>query len=137
MATFASELTRVPKRIGFALVIAVIDVLSYGLRHALLAIALGLDPSLWMTWSALGIVATFAGIASGMPMGLIGYDATLILLFSASGAAPAEAALVVASNRGLSLVTAAILGAPAAHRLGLGTGVVGFLKKLKEMASGH
>ncbi len=126
-----------PKEVVAALALAMIDVLSYGPRHAAIAIAIGLSPDRWGVWASCGIVATFAGIASGMPMGLVGYDATLMLLLGATGVDSSQALIIVAINRVMSIASAVLLGLPAAYRLGLGGGMVAVFRRMREMARGR
>jgi len=137
LLAFLGVIKHKPSRMGIAIAATAVDVLGYGLRHVLIAVAFGLDPLVWSSWAAMGIVATFAGIVSGMPMGLLGYDATLTLLFTTLGASPVQIALVLVCNRGMSLAAAAVLGFPAAHRLGLGGGIISLWRRFKEIAGGR
>jgi len=123
-----------PKRAFIAFGITVVDVLAYGARHVFLCAAFGFPVSQWPSWAAFGIVATFLGIISGMPMGLVGYDATLFFLYTSVGASPEQVGMVVVSNRTLSFLCAFLLGVPAAHRLGFNGGVYKIWKQLKESA---
>jgi uncharacterized membrane protein YbhN (UPF0104 family) len=134
LVTFLAALVRAPSKVLAALCVNTLDVLSYGLRHALIAVAIGLDPSRWAVWAALGIVATCSGILSGMPMGLVGYDAALMVSCTAAGATPAQAASILVINRALSLVAAGVLGVPAGHRMGISGGIVTMWRKFREMA---
>ena len=133
---FLGVIKHKPSRMGVAITVTAVDVLGYGLRHVLIAVAFGLDPLLWSSWATMGIVATFAGIISGMPMGLLGYDATLTLLFNTLGTNPMQIALVLVCNRGMSLAAASVLGFPAAHRLGLGGGIIRLWRRFREIAGG-
>ncbi|MDI3260690.1 MAG: hypothetical protein QJR02_13470 [Sinobacteraceae bacterium] len=119
--------------VPIAIAIGVVDVLSYGPRHGLIALGMGLDPMRFWTWSALGIIATFSGILSGLPMGLLGYDGVLLASYTAAGAEPSKAVLVLLCNRLLSFAVAAGLGVPAARRLGIGAGIHQYWRRLREM----
>ena len=123
-------------RSGIAAALLVVDVASYWLRHMLLVLLVTRDPRLMVVGGASGVVATFAGIISGMPMGLLGYDATLIALLGAAGAGLDQAVLVVAINRAMNLGAATIVGVPAGMRLELGNGLVSILRKLRELGNG-
>jgi len=112
------------------------DVLSYGVRHAALLVLITGEPSRALLGALAGIVATFTGIISGLPLGLVGYDATLIALLSLSGISTSQAVAVVLFNRLLNLGCAALLGLPAAIRLGLGSGIVSIMRKMREMGGG-
>lgn len=117
--------------------IAVVDVFSYGLRHAMLVWLATGNPDLIVIGGAIGVVATFTGIVSGLPMGLVGYDASLIALLAGAGVGLDQALAVALINRGLNLASAAILGVPAGARLGLGAGVAPILRKLRELSRGE
>lgn len=125
------------RRITTATLVLLGDVFSYGVRHALLVLLVTGDPHLMLITAAIGIVATFAGIISGLPMGLLGYDATLIGLLALVGVQLDHALLVALINRALNLTAAILLGLPATYRLGLGSGLRAILRKLREMAHGH
>jgi uncharacterized membrane protein YbhN (UPF0104 family) len=113
-----------------------LDVLSYAVRHAALLVLITGEPSRALLGALAGIVATFTGIISGLPLGLVGYDATLIALLSLSGIGTSQAVAVVLLNRLLNLGCAALLGLPAAIRLGLGSGIVSIMRKMREMGGG-
>lgn len=122
------------RRIGLSAVILLVDVLSYGLRHAMLLLLVTGDfRHIWIGGS-IGIIATFAGIVSGLPMGLVGYDATLVALLTLVGVPPEQALLIALINRALNLASAAMLGIPAAMRLGLGSSVGSIIRKFREIA---
>jgi uncharacterized membrane protein YbhN (UPF0104 family) len=130
-------LDHLPRRAGLAWVIVSVDVMSYGLRHAALMILITGSTHWALTGGAIGIVATFAGIVSGLPMGLLGYDATLIALLGAAGVPVEQALWIALTNRGLNLASAALLGMPAAMRLGLGSGAMSVFRRLVELAHGR
>jgi uncharacterized membrane protein YbhN (UPF0104 family) len=132
MAAFARPWLRIAK----ASFIVTLDILSYGIRHALLVFLVTGNPADLLPGAAIGIVATFAGIVSGLPMGLLGYDATLVALLGFIGV-PVEHALFVALiNRGLNIGSAVLLGVPASARLGMGSRIPSILAKLRELAHG-
>lgn len=132
MAAFVHPWLRIAK----ASVIVSLDIASYGVRHALLVFLMTGNPADMLPGAAIGIVATFAGIVSGLPMGLLGYDATLVALLGAAGI-PVEHALFVALiNRGLNIGSAVLLGVPASARLGMGSRIPSILARLKELAHG-
>lgn len=126
-----------PRRMLLAFTLVVVDILGYGARHACIALASGAEPSLVLGWASWGIVATFAGMASGVPMGLVGYDATIALLAVAHGVPPAQIAWVIAINRVMSLAAAVMTGLPASRRLGLGRDFRTLASKLKEIVNGR
>lgn len=122
-----------PQRIYRALFLVVIDVLSYGVRHIGLALLVGLTWDAALNWFAMGIVATFIGMASGLPLGLLGYDATLLAMSLHAGARSDQALWAITVNRALTMGAAFILGLPAAHRLGFIGGVRRVIGKLREL----
>ncbi len=124
------------RRIATSASILVLDVLSYGLRHALIVLLVTGDFTAMLVGSAIGIVATFAGIISGLPMGLVGYDATLIALLALVGIHADQALAIALINRFMNLSSASALGIPAAMRLGLGSSVRSIIRRLRELANG-
>jgi len=123
------------KRISCSAMILLVDVMSYGLRHALLLLLITDNARDMPVVAAVGIIATFTGIISGLPMGLVGYDATLIALLAVVGIHPEQALLMALINRALNLVAAAALGIPAAMRMGLGSSVGSIISKFREIAN--
>lgn len=124
------------RRIVRSTVILLVDVLSYGLRHALLLLLVTGNVKGMLIGGAIGIIATFTGIVSGLPMGLVGYDVTLVALLTLVGIRPEQALLIAVINRALNLASAVLLGIPAAVRLGLGSTVGSIIRKFREIANG-
>jgi uncharacterized membrane protein YbhN (UPF0104 family) len=124
------------RRIGRSATILTLDVLSYGLRHALIVLLVTGDFAAMAAGAAIGIVATFTGIISGLPMGLVGYDATLIALLALAGVHADQALAIALINRLMNLSSAALLGIPAAMRLGLGSTLGSIIRRLREIANG-
>jgi uncharacterized membrane protein YbhN (UPF0104 family) len=129
-------LDRPAQRIALAGGILVIDITSYALRHAALVWLVTGDAARAPAGAAAGVVATFAGIVSGLPLGLVGYDATLIALLSVGGVSPGAAVAIALANRLLNIGAAALLGIPASMRLGLGSGLASIVLRLRELARG-
>lgn len=134
--TVITLLDRPARRVAIVIAVVAVDILSYGVRHAILLWLVTGDVHMALTGGAIGIVATYAGIISGLPMGLVGYDASLIALLIAAGIGLDLALAVVLINRGLNLVSATILGVPAGVRLGLGVGALSILRKLWKLSHG-
>lgn len=120
--------------LGFAL--AGLDTLSYGVRHIGLALMLGLGWTEACSWLTIGILSTFVGIVSGLPLGILGYDATLLTLAAGQGFNPSIALEILAINRAMSIGGAFFLGLPSAYRLGLAANIRGLILKLKDMNRG-
>lgn len=125
------------RRIAASVVVLSIDVSSYAVRHAILMLLVTGNLQLMLVGGVVGVVATFAGIVSGLPMGLVGYDATLVALLSSLGVPLHEAILVAVINRILNFSAALLIGVPAALRLGLGTGFFSILGRLRELGRGQ
>lgn len=123
------------RRCWTAASILAIDVLSYAVRHALLVWLVVGDPALILAGSAIGVAATFAGLISGLPMGLLGYDASLVAMFATIGVGAKESLAIIAINRFLNLAIAVVLGVPAAARLGLGAGITTIVGRFRELAN--
>ncbi|MEO8671043.1 MAG: lysylphosphatidylglycerol synthase domain-containing protein [Tahibacter sp.] len=116
--------------------IVCVDVISYGVRHAGLLLLVSGESRHLFVGGSIGIVATFAGIISGLPMGLLGYDAALVGLLTLSGVKLEHALLVALVNRVLNLLAAAVLGIPAAMRLGIGSSIGVIIAKFREIGNG-
>jgi uncharacterized membrane protein YbhN (UPF0104 family) len=104
---------------GVALFVVVtlgVDVLLYGVRHVVLAQALAPDVGSGRMF-IIGILATFAGIISTLPMGLGAYDATLVALLALYGVDVEVSLLLAVSNRLGMIGTSVILGVPSAFTL--------------------
>ena len=116
---FSSGLQMLSARaaLGNTLLLA-LDILIYGLRHTLILTALGVDCSLLQVTLVVAM-SVFAGFASLMPLGLGGYDFSMIFLLTMIGV-PREAALAVpVINRILMISSVAVLGGISAGKLGL------------------
>jgi uncharacterized membrane protein YbhN (UPF0104 family) len=94
------------------------DILIYGMRHTLILSSLGIDCSLLQV-TLIVSMSVFAGFASLMPLGLGGYDLSLIFLLTMVGV-PREAAVAVPVINRITMVSAvAFLGSISAGQLGL------------------
>lgn len=123
------------RSVGVSILILAWDVGSYWVRHALLIFLTTGSIRMMAVGGAAGVIATFAGIVSGMPMGLVGYDATLIALLGAAGVRMDQALAVAIINRGLTFVAAVTVGVPAGIRLGLGIDMSSTLRGLREIGN--
>lgn len=94
----------------------IIDILLYGVRHLVLANMLGLNVPEDDVF-AIGILATFVGIISALPMGLGAYDVTLVALLGSYGVDVEIGLLLAFSNRLGMIVTSIVLGIPSAVAL--------------------
>lgn len=123
------------RSVGVSSLILAGDVGSYWMRHALLIFLTTGSIRMMAIGGAAGVMATFAGIVSGMPMGLVGYDATLIALLGAAGVRMDQALAIAVINRGLTFVAAVTVGVPAGIRLGLGINISSTLRGLRELGN--
>lgn len=133
MWALVETMRREPGRALYGLALSVLDVLSYGPRHLGLALVLGEGWHDAFSWSAVGILATFIGIVSGLPLGLLGYDVTVLTLAASQGLKPETGLAILACNRTISIGAAFCLGVPSAYRLGLAGSVHGLFSKLRNM----
>ena len=114
-----------------------LDIASYVLRHAIILDMLSAPDLGWSTISAVTVVSIFMGFISMMPMGLVGYDATIILLLTQSGVDMGTAALVPVINRAANLLVSGITGVPSAFKLKLGLNLRDLRRKATEATDGR
>lgn len=107
-----------PAGLAAAALVALSDVLVYSLRHMVLLGLLGHELN-WPTVLAISSVSVFTGLLSLMPMGLGGYDLTLLLLLGHCQIPAADGIWVAAGNRAANLATAAVLGIWGGAALGI------------------
>lgn len=104
-----------------------IDLGSYVLRHKVILLMLPIDELPWLSVATISILSVFAGFVSTMPMGLVGYDATIIFLLNQQGVSLEIALLVPVINRAANIFVSLLMGVPSAYKLGIGIDI----KKLK------
>ncbi len=107
------------RALGSAAAVNALDVLGHTLRHGVLLALIGQSlsaPELF----AITSLSIFAGLVSMMPMGLGGYDLTLIFLLKLHGIPVADALSVALANRAANLAMSLSLGSWAGAGLGLG-----------------
>ncbi len=93
------------------------DIGSQIFRHYAIFMMLGVSLSL-IQIAMIVCISIFTGIISMMPMGLVGYDATLILLAQQAGVPLEQALLIPLVNRFISLSLSALLGIWGGMKLG-------------------
>lgn len=115
------ELPRLsPHKISLAAAILLLDIGSYVARHAAILAALS-APSIGLPAIATAtVLSIYAGFLCMLPMGLIGYDAVMVLLLNQFGIPLQTALMVPLVNRSASLLLCALLGIPSSFKLGLG-----------------
>jgi len=101
----------------FNFLIVISDIFSQIFRHYVIFMFLGAFISLTHV-AIIVCISIFAGIISMMPMGLVGYDATLILLSQKFGVSLEQALLIPLINRFISLSLSTILGIWGGLKLG-------------------
>ena len=100
------------------IVVFLIDILAYSVRHELILLALGVRASLF-DLTLVVAMSVVAGFVSFMPLGLGTYDASLVFLLAMIGV-PREAALAVPLiNRIATMLIGGTLGALSAAHLGI------------------
>jgi uncharacterized membrane protein YbhN (UPF0104 family) len=109
-----------------------LDISSYVLRHAIILDMLSVRNLGWHTISTLTVISIFAGFVSMMPMGLVGYDATIIFILTQNGVSVEKAAMVPVFNRLANLFVSVVVGIPSAYKLNLGLN----LRELKKKVAG-
>lgn len=96
----------------------IMDIFIYGIRHTLILSALGIECSL-LNVTAVVAISIFAGFISLMPLGLGGYDLSLIFLLTMIGV-PREAAMATPLLNRISMLSIVlILGSISSSRLGI------------------
>jgi uncharacterized membrane protein YbhN (UPF0104 family) len=98
----------------------VADISTYIIRHSLIIALVGGPDLSWLSISMITVLSVFAGFVSAMPMGLVGYDATIIFLLTQQGMSLEFAAIVPIVNRSANLIASIIIGIPSSFYLGLG-----------------
>lgn len=125
-ARFADRLSRLrevrswltARRMGAAVSVMGVDIASHVLRHVAMLAMLG-HPLPLTTVAAIAIISIFAGLVSLMPMGLGGYDVTLVLLLTQADVPPEVGISVVVVNRLGAVAVSALLGVAGGYALGL------------------
>jgi uncharacterized membrane protein YbhN (UPF0104 family) len=118
-ARFATGLRSLSPTVGLLnATLLVLDVLSYGVRHALILAAFGIEASFWAVTAAVAI-SILAGFASLMPLGLGAYDVSLAFLLAGIGVPREVAVAVPLINRLAGISTGLLLGSVSAHHLGI------------------
>ncbi len=98
--------------------VVVTDISSQVFRHYAIFMMLGVSISLTQV-AVIASISIFTGIISMMPMGLVGYDATFVLLAQQAGVPIEQALLIPLINRFISLSLSGLLGIWGGVKLGL------------------
>jgi len=116
---FSSVLNQVSINIVISNVtLLIMDIFIYGIRHTLILSALGVECSL-LKVTAVVAISVFAGFISLMPLGLGGYDLSLIFLLTMIGVPRKAAMATPLINRIAMLSVVLILGSISFSRLGI------------------
>lgn len=97
--------------------ICAIDIAGIIMRHYFIILIVGADISFTMV-AAITCISFFIGLVSMMPMGLVGYDATIVILLQQATLPLEMAILVPVINRSLTIACAVTLGTWSAYSLG-------------------
>jgi uncharacterized protein (TIRG00374 family) len=116
---FSNGLKMLTARVGvFNLLLLFSDIFFYGIRHSLILTGLGVQCPL-VSVTLIVAISIFAGFVSLMPLGLGGYDLSLVFLLTLIGV-PKELALVVpVINRIVMIGAGLILGTISMGRISL------------------
>lgn len=117
---------RLHRYLNIALTV-VIDISSHIFRHLFLCYMLGIDLSLPII-AAITTLSVMTGLISMMPMGLVGYDASMILLLQQAGVGLETALLIPVLNRFANLFVSFLLGTWGG--IGMGISPISGLKKM-------
>ncbi len=110
-------------------VVVATDISSQVFRHYAIFMMLGVTISFAQV-AVIASISIFTGIISMMPMGLVGYDATFILLAQQAGVPMEQALLIPLINRFISLSLSGLFGIWGALKLGYNP-----LKGIKQIRS--
>lgn len=113
--------------------ILALDVFSYYFRHFFLTLVFVRDVKVAVFVGFSGVLATFIGMLSGLPMGILGYDLALLALASGFGLNQEQALLIIVINRAFNFLSAVVLGLPASKRLGIGSSVRTMILNVKDI----
>lgn len=106
------------KTVILGIVICTIDILSHVFRHWALLTFLGQDIALPVI-AAISCLSLFAGLITMMPMGLGGYDVTLVLLLTQVGVSSEIAVAIPVLNRLGNIMVSTLLGVWGGWKLGI------------------
>lgn len=107
-----------PVALLLTICVVITDIISHVLRHWALLASMGFSIPLEQIFITTSI-GIFAGLTSMMPMGLGGYDLTIVLLLTHFSVPPEIAVCVPVLNRILTLIFSAIFGSWGGLSLGL------------------
>jgi len=113
------------------LIIVIIDVATQVARHGALLAMFNSSLS-WPQLCGIVAISIFAGLASLMPLGLGGYDITLVYLLTQAGVPAEMGTSIVIINRLGSFAMSAVLGGWAGWRLGISPLRAEWLRKEKK-----
>jgi uncharacterized membrane protein YbhN (UPF0104 family) len=104
--------------IVLCIMIFVIDIAGYVLRHALILYAAEAKINI-IKLGFITTVSIFAGFLSMLPMGMGAYDISLIFLLSQSGISHEISLMVPIINRTGNILASLLLGIPSSYAIGV------------------
>ena len=107
-----------PATLLLALLVILFDLLSHIIRHQAIFLLLQIDLTPAEV-SATVIISITTGLLSPLPMGLVGYDAAIVLILGLHGVPVEKALWVPLINRTANLLVALTLGAIGGLQLGV------------------
>ncbi len=115
-----------------AVTLLYVDIAFYALRHAAIFTALSISGLPWEVIIAISTLSIFAGFLTLLPMGLLGYDAAIILLLSQHGVEIEKAMLVPIVNRISTLLVSTTLGVYSTRLLKLEWNISKLISSLRK-----
>ncbi|MFQ5448398.1 MAG: lysylphosphatidylglycerol synthase domain-containing protein [Saprospiraceae bacterium] len=118
-------------QIGVIAGLFTLDITSYTVRHFFILQLLGENSLPFSVVASVAVLSIYAGFVSAMPMGLVGYDATIVFLLVQQGVDLQTAVLVPVINRVANLLVSILLGIPSAYKLGISLNIHALVKKAR------
>jgi len=91
------------------ILLLVVDIMVYGLRHTVILAAMGIEVSVYKV-ALIVSLSVVAGFVSLMPMGIGGYDLTMVFLLSSAGVRGDVALMLPLVHRFFMMITGIALG---------------------------
>lgn len=108
------------------------EIAGFVLLHAAILAALSAPFIGWQALATATVLSMYAGYLTMLPMGLVGYDASIVILLSQYGIGMESAILVPLIYRAAILLISVALGLPSTLKLGLKLDVKAIAAKVAE-----
>ena len=118
-------------RLTLAILLFCMEIALFVFLHGSILRAIDLPFIGWLSLATITVLSLYAGFLSMLPMGLVGYDVSIIFLLMQYGVGLEQAALVPVVYR-LSIITMSILlGLPAIVRSGISFNLKELVKRIQ------